>query len=65
MVGPTGHFCHSLTEEVGGHQGRGQSMVGGPIAKLAVAIVAPSKHLSIYTASRQTFICVVTVVNIL
>lgn len=53
MVGATGHLCHSLAEEVGGHEGRGQSVVGGPIAQLAVAIVAPGKHLSIYTAASK------------
>lgn len=50
MVGATGHLCHSLVKEVGGHQGWGQSVVGGPIAELAVAIVAPGKHLSVYIA---------------
>lgn len=53
MVWATGHFCYSLAKEIGGHQGRGESVVGGPIAKLAVAIVAPSKHLSIYTAAGK------------
>lgn len=47
VVGATGHLCHSLAQEVGGHQGRDEPMVGGPIAQLTVAIVAPSKHLSI------------------
>lgn len=53
VVGATGHLCHSLVKEVGGHQGRGQSVVGGPIAQLAVAIVSPSKHFSIYTAASK------------
>lgn len=53
MVGATGHLCHSLAKEVGGHQGGGQSVVGGPIAQLAVAIVAPSKDLSIYVTSGK------------
>ena len=53
VVGATGHLCHPLAQEVGGHQGRGQSVVGGPIAKLAVAIVAPGKHLSIYKAEGK------------
>lgn len=47
VVGATGYFCHSLAEEVSRHEGRSQSMVGGPIAQLAVAIVAPSKNLSV------------------
>lgn len=38
-------------------------MIGGSIAQLAIAIVAPSKHLSIYTTQSQTFIPVFTVVN--
>ena len=49
VVGATGHLRHSLAEEVGGHEGRGQSVVGGSIAQLAVAIVAPGKNLSIYS----------------
>lgn len=53
VVGATGHLCHSLAKEIGGDQGRSQSVVGGSIAKLAVAIVAPSKHLSIYIAARK------------
>lgn len=48
VVRTTGHFCHSLVQKVGGHQGRGQAMVGGPIAQLAVSIVAPGENLSIY-----------------
>lgn len=51
MVGAAGHLRHSLAEDVGGHQGRGQTVVGGPVAQLAVAVVAPSKHLSIYAAA--------------
>ncbi len=53
VVGATGHLCHTLAKEVSRHQGRGQSVVGGPIAQLAVAIVAPSKHLSIYIAAGK------------
>lgn len=55
MVGATGHLRHSLAEEVGGDQGRGQSMVGGPVTQLAVAIVAPSKHLTIYAEQQANF----------
>lgn len=51
VVGATGHFCHSFAEEVGGHQGRGQPVVGGPVSQLAVAIVAPGIHLSICAAA--------------
>lgn len=52
VVGAAGHFCHSLVKEVGWYQGRGQTMVGGPISQLAVAIVAPGVNLTIYTAAR-------------
>lgn len=52
MVGSTGHLYHSLTLKVSGHEGRGQAMVGGAIAQLAVAIVAPGKNLSVYTAVK-------------
>lgn len=53
VMGATGHLCHSLVKEVGGYKGRGQSVVGGPIAQLAVAIVSPGKYLSIYTATGK------------
>lgn len=46
-MGTTGHFCHSLAEEVGGNQGGCEAMVGGAISQLAVTIVPPRKHLSI------------------
>ena len=46
-MGAAGHLRHPLAEEVGGDQGRGQAVVGGPVAQLAVAIVAPRVHLSI------------------
>lgn len=65
MVGATGHLRHSLAKEVGGHEGRGQSMVGGSIAQLAVAIVAPCKNLSIYKTIRKLLYQVVSVVYIL
>lgn len=32
VVGAAGHLCHSLTQKVSGHEGRGQTMVGGAIA---------------------------------
>lgn len=51
-MGATGHLDHFLTQEVSGHEGRGQAVVGGAIAQLAVAIVAPGKNLSIYTAVK-------------
>lgn len=57
MVGATGHFYHSLTQKVSGHEGRGQAVVGGAIAQLAVAIVAPGKNLSIYSVVRSFGIC--------
>lgn len=57
VVGATGHFYHSLTQKVSGHEGRGQAVVGGAIAQLAVAIVAPGKNLSIYSAVRSFGIC--------
>lgn len=53
VVGATGHFCHPLVDEVGGDQCGDQTMVGGPISKLAVAIVAPGKHLPIYRATGK------------
>lgn len=53
MVGATGHLCHSLAKEVCGDQGRGQSVVGGSVAQLAVAIVAPGINLSICTAEGK------------
>lgn len=56
MVGATGHISHSLTKEVGGHESRGQSVVGRSIAQLAVTIVAPSKNFSIYKAVDKYFI---------
>lgn len=52
MVGSTGHLYHFFTQKVSGHEGRGQAMVGGSIAQLAVAIVAPGKNFSIYTAVK-------------
>lgn len=52
VVGSTGHLYHSLTQKVSGHEGRDQAMVGGAIAQLTVAIVAPGKNLSIYTAVK-------------
>lgn len=56
VVGATGHFCHSLAEEISGHQGRGQPVVGGAISELAVAIVAPGIHFSIYTATSASLL---------
>lgn len=52
----TGHLSHPLINEVGGHQGRDQAMVGGTIPQLAVTIVAPSIHFSFCTVNekRQT-----------
>lgn len=52
VVGTTSHLRHSLAEEVGWDQGWCQSMVGGPIAQLAVTVVAPSIHFSIYRVQR-------------
>lgn len=52
-MGATGHLRHPLAEQVGGHEGGGQPVVGGPVAQLAVAIVTPSKHLSIYEAAGK------------
>lgn len=57
MVGSTGHLYHSLTQKISGHEGRGQAMVGGAIAQLAVAIVAPGKNLSIYTKVKPFWLC--------
>ena len=65
VVGTTGYFCHSLAEEVGGHQGGGQPMISGPIPQLAITIMTPGKDLTIYTSANINFICVFTVVNIL
>lgn len=66
MVGATGHLGHPLAQEVGGHEGRGQSVVGGAIAQLAVTVVAPSKDLSIYRAvDKLFFVKAASVVNIL
>lgn len=50
VVGAAGHLRHLLVQEVGGHEGGGQSVVGGPVAQLAVAVVAPSEHLPICRA---------------
>lgn len=50
VVGATCHLCHSLAQEVSWHEGRGQPMVGGAVAQLAVTIVAPRINLSIYIA---------------
>lgn len=51
VVGATGHLCHSLAQQVGGNQGRVQAVVGGAVAQLAVAVMAPSKHLSVCGAA--------------
>lgn len=64
MVGATGHLGHPLAQEVGGHEGGGQSVVGGAIAQLAVTVVAPSKDLSIYRAADKLFFKAASVVNI-
>lgn len=53
VVGAAGHLRHLLAEEVGGHEGGSQSVIGGPVAQLAVAVVAPSKDLPIYRASDR------------
>ena len=50
VVRATGHLRHPLVEQVSGDLGWGQAMVGGPISQLAVAVVSPGKHLSVYTA---------------
>lgn len=57
MVGATGHLDHFLAQEVGGHEGRGQAVVGGAVAQLAVAIVSPGKNLSVYTAGKSFWLC--------
>ena len=64
VVGTTGHLRHSLAEEVGGNKGRSQSVVVGPIAQLAITIMAPSINLSIYRAVRKLFFQIILVVNI-
>lgn len=64
VVGTTGHLRHSLAEEVGGNKGRSQSVVVGPIAQLAITIMAPSINLSIYRADGIFFLRVVLAVNI-
>ena len=56
MVGAAGYLHHLLAEEVGGDQGRYQAMVGGPVAQLAVAIVAPGKHLPICRRGERSLI---------
>lgn len=53
VVGAAGHLRHLLVQEVGGHEGGGQSVVGGPVAQLAVAVVAPSEHLPICRAEQN------------
>ena len=53
VVGAAGHLHHLLVEEVGGDQGRYQPVVGGPVAQLAVAIVAPGKHLPICMGGEE------------
>lgn len=47
------HLGHLLVREVGGDQHRGQSLVGGPVPNLTVAIVTPSKQLSVCEESTQ------------
>ena len=46
VVRPTGHLFEPLPLQVGGHQCGGGALVGGSIAQLAVAIVAPGVQLS-------------------
>lgn len=46
VMGSTGHISHPLINEVGGHQGRDQAVVGGSIPQLVIAVVAPGIHLS-------------------
>lgn len=48
VVGAAGHLGHLLAQEVGGHEGGSQSVIGGTVAQLAVAVVAPCKDLPIY-----------------
>lgn len=52
MMGATGDLVYSLINEVGGHQGRDQAVVGGAIPQLAVAIMAPGKHLSLCIVNK-------------
>lgn len=47
VVGPTGHLCHPLVEQVGGDECRSQAVVGCAVAQLAVTIVTPGVNLSI------------------
>ena len=46
VVRPTGHLFEPLPLQVGGYQCGGGALVGGSIAQLAVAIVAPGVQLS-------------------
>lgn len=49
MMRATSYFNHLLDQEVGADLDGCQALVGCPIPKLAVAIVAPGIHDSIYT----------------
>lgn len=60
MMGATGHLGHPLAQEVGGYQGRGEPMVGGAVAQLAVAIVTPSEHLSICKGAAGKVVSMLT-----
>ena len=53
MMRATGHFGHSLINEVGGDQCRGQAMVCGAVPQLAVAVVSPGIDLSFYTGWKE------------
>lgn len=57
VVRAAGHLRHLLAQEVGGHEGGSQSVIGGPIAQLAVAVVAPSEDLPIYRAVDRLLSC--------
>ena len=49
MMRATSYFNHLLDQEVGADLDGCQALVGRPIPKLAVAIVAPGIHNSVYT----------------
>ena len=52
MMRATSYFNHLLDQEVGADLDGRQALVGRPIPKLAVAIVAPGIHDSICTGGH-------------
>lgn len=53
VMGAARHPGHLLVLQVTADQNGGQSLVGGAVAQLAVAVVAPCKQLTIWTEEEQ------------